>query len=74
VIEQDTPPYTAWMTQPKQPPPYTDLLEALQLEMDPIVAEIVRDVAGPGDDLEELAVSVRAAAESTIVDLTGRKS
>lgn len=69
MIEQDTPPYTAWMTQPKQPPPYTDLLEALQLEMDPIVAEIVRDVAGPGDDLEELAVSVRAAAESTIVDL-----
>jgi PucR C-terminal helix-turn-helix domain len=68
-IEQGTRPYTAWMTQSNQPPPYAELLEAIQLEMDPIVAEIVRDVAGPGDDLEELAVSARAAAESTIVDL-----
>ncbi|MES2210559.1 MAG: helix-turn-helix domain-containing protein [Chloroflexota bacterium] len=57
------------MTQQDEPPPYASLLEALRLELDPIVAEIVRDVAGPDDDPELLAVSTRAAAESTIAAL-----
>jgi hypothetical protein len=62
--------YPAQMTQQHEPlPPYAGLLEAVQQELDPIVAEIVRDVAGPGDDLEALAVSTRAAAESTIAAL-----
>ncbi|MDQ3128547.1 MAG: helix-turn-helix domain-containing protein [Chloroflexota bacterium] len=50
-------------------PPYADLLEALRRELNPIVAEIVRDVAGPDEDREALAVSVRVAVESTIAAL-----
>ena len=51
------------------PPPYADLLEALRPELDPIVAEIVRDVARPDDDLAALTDSTRAAVESTIAAL-----
>lgn len=57
------------MTQSLRPPPYADLLEALELEMDPIVAEIVRDVAGPDEDFEALGVSTRATVEATIAAL-----
>ena len=50
-------------------PPYADLLETLRPELDPIVAEIVRDVAGPDEDLAALAVSTWATVESTIAAL-----
>ncbi len=69
-MQQVLPSYPARMTQGHDSPlPYADLLEALQQELDPIVAEIVRDVASPGDDLEVLAMSTRAAVESTIAAL-----
>ncbi len=69
-MQQVVPSYPAWMTQwHESPPPYADLLEALRLELDPIVVEIVRDVAGPDEDLEALAASTRAAVESTIAAL-----
>lgn len=58
------------MTQSRgTPPPYVGLLEALRLELDLIVDEIVRDMAVPGEDLQGLALSTRAAVESTIADL-----
>ena len=50
-------------------PPYADLLETLRRDLDAIVAEIVADAAGPDDDLAALAVSARAAVESTIAAL-----
>ncbi len=62
--------YPARMTHyHESPPPYAGLLEALHPGLGPIVAEIVRDVAGPGDDMEALAVSTRVAVESTIAAL-----
>ncbi len=62
--------YPAWMMQSKKSlPPYADLLDGLRHELDPIVAEIVGDVAGPDDDLAALAASTRAAVESTIAAL-----
>jgi hypothetical protein len=57
------------MAQSHESPPYADLLEAVWLELDPIVAEIVRDVAGPDEDVEALGVSTRATVESTIAAL-----
>ena len=57
------------MTQWHESPPYTDLLEAVRLELDPIVAEIIRDVGGQYDDLEALRVSTRATVESMIAAL-----
>ena len=57
------------MTQRRVSPPYADLLEGVGPELDTIVAEIVRDVAGPGEDLDALRVSTRAAVESTIAAL-----
>ena len=57
------------MTQWHGSPPYADLLEAVRLDLDPIVAEIVRDVAGADEDLEALGVSTRATVESTIAAL-----
>ena len=53
----------------RSPPLYAGLIEALRQELEPIVAEIVRDVASPDEDLEALAVSTRAAVESTIAAL-----
>ena len=62
--------YPACMTQSRgTPPPYVGLLEALRLEIDLIVDEIVRDMAVPGEDLQGLTLSTRAAVESTIADL-----
>ena len=62
--------YPACMTQSRgSPPPYVGLLEALRLEIDLIVDEIVRDMAVPGEDLQGLRLSTRAAVESTIADL-----
>ena len=57
------------MTQWHESPPYADLLEAVRLELDPIVAEIIRDVAGADEDLEALRVSTRATVASTIAAL-----
>ena len=68
-MKQVEPSYPAWMTQWHESPPYADLLEAVRLELDPIVAEIIRDVAGPDEDLEALRVSTRATVESTIAAL-----
>ncbi len=70
--QQDQTLYPACMTQfHESPPPYADLLEALRLELDPIVAEIVRDVADPAEDIEALAQSTRGAVELTIAALLG---
>lgn len=55
-------------------PPYAGLLEALRQELEPIVSEIVLDVAGPDEDLEALAVSTRTAVESTITALLRSES
>ena len=68
-MKQVEPSYPAWMTQWHEALPYADLLEAVRLELDPIVAEIIRDVAGPDEDLEALRVSTRATVESTIAAL-----
>lgn len=68
-MKQVDPRYPACMEQSPESPPYVDLLEAVLLELDPIVAEIVRDVAGPDEDLEALGVSTRATVESTIAAL-----
>lgn len=62
--------YPAWMTpSDASRPPYADLLETLRRDLDVIVAEIVADVADPDEDLAALAVSARAAVESTIAAL-----
>ena len=68
-IWQVEPAYPARMTQVGETPPYADLLAAVGPELDSIVAEVVRDVAGPDDDLEALGVSSRATVESTIAAL-----
>jgi hypothetical protein len=69
-MQQGLPSYPAWMTQShRSRPPYAALLDAVRKELDSIVAEIVRDVAGPDEDREALAVSTRAVVESTIAAL-----
>jgi len=52
-------------------PPYARLLEGLRPELPSVAAEIVRDVARPGEDLAALTAATRAAVESMVAALIG---